>query len=132
MVDAVHRHFSPDPHRFEDCAVELWRMLAEDAVTTITATRRSVDGGRDAFGLYSIGPPGDRVHLDFSLEAKCYALKHGAGVRELARLISRLRHRQFGVFVTTSYVREQAYRELPARCSSGSRNHSARHRRPAP
>jgi hypothetical protein len=112
MVQALVDHFSPDPYRFEECAVELWRMIAKESVSTITATRRSADGGRDAFGLYSIGPPGDRVHLDFSLEAKCYALAHGAGVKELARLISPLRHRQFGVFVTTSHLGEQAYREL--------------------
>lgn len=112
LVEAIHKHYSPDPHGFEACAMELWKMLAKESVTEITATRRSADGGRDAFGLYSIGPPGDRIHLNFSLEAKCYAPKHGAGVRDIARLISRLRHRQFGVFVTTSYVGKQAYQEL--------------------
>jgi hypothetical protein len=30
----------------------------------------------------------------------------------VSRLISRLRHRQFGVLVTTSFVNEQAYREI--------------------
>jgi len=35
-------------------------------------------------------------------------------VRETSRLISRLRHRQFGVFVTTSFVRKQAYEEIRA------------------
>jgi hypothetical protein len=34
------------------------------------------------------------------------------GVKELSRLISRLRHRQFGVLVTTSYVALQAYQEI--------------------
>ena len=29
-----------------------------------------------------------------------------------SRLIARLRHRQFGVFVTTSCLHEQAYREI--------------------
>jgi len=33
-------------------------------------------------------------------------------VRDVARLISRLRHRQFGVLVTTSYVGLQAYQEV--------------------
>ncbi len=40
------------------------------------------------------------------------------GVADVARLISRLRQRQFGVFVTTSVVARQAYKEvriLPAR-----------------
>jgi hypothetical protein len=30
----------------------------------------------------------------------------------MSRLISRLRHRQFGVIVTTSHVDQQAYREI--------------------
>jgi hypothetical protein len=36
----------------------------------------------------------------------------GVGVRETSRLISRLRHRQFGVLVTTSHLDTQAYREI--------------------
>jgi hypothetical protein len=52
------------------------------------------------------------VLVDFAIEAKCYALNNGVGVRETSRLISRLRHRQFGVFVTTSYVSDQAYKEI--------------------
>jgi hypothetical protein len=112
LVAAIHNHYQSNPHGFEACAMELWKMLAQESVSQITATRPSADGGRDAFGLYSIGPPGDRIHLDFSLEAKCYAPGHGAGVRDVARLISRLRHRQFGVFVTTSFLAPQAYREL--------------------
>jgi len=112
LVTTIYDHYQLEPHGFEACAMELWKMLANESVSQITATRRSADGGRDAFGLYSIGPPGDRIHLDFSLEAKCYAPGHGAGVRDVARLISRLKHRQFGVFVTTSYVAPQAYKEL--------------------
>ena len=37
---------------------------------------------------------------------------NSVGVREMSRLISRLRHRQFGILVTTSYVDVQAYREI--------------------
>ena len=44
--------------------------------------------------------------------AKCSGLAHSVGVREVSRLVSRLRHRQFGVLVTTSYVHDQAYREI--------------------
>ncbi len=36
----------------------------------------------------------------------------GVGVRGTSRLISRLRHRQFGVLVTTSHVDAQAYKEI--------------------
>jgi len=34
------------------------------------------------------------------------------GVRELSRLISRIRHRQFGILMTTSMVSRQAYEEI--------------------
>lgn|GEM_PF-5943694 len=59
-----------------------------------------------------MGPLADRISLDFALEAKCYARENGVGVKELSRLISRLRHRQFGILVTTSYLGHEAYQEL--------------------
>lgn len=34
------------------------------------------------------------------------------GVKEVSRLISRIRHRQFGVLVTTSVIARQAYEEV--------------------
>lgn len=111
LVRAVYEYFEPDPYRFEACAIELWKMTAREAVT-VTATRRSRDSGRDAYGTLGIGPAGDRIHLDFSLEAKCYRPDRGCGVRDTSRLISRLRHRQFGVFVTTSFVGPDPYREI--------------------
>lgn len=75
-------------------------------------TRPSRDGGRDAIGLYRIGHGASAILADFALEAKCYDLSNSVGVREVSRLISRLRHRQFGVLVTTSYLHPQAYREI--------------------
>jgi hypothetical protein len=50
--------------------------------------------------------------VEFALGAKCYAPGNSVGVRETSRLISRLRHRQFGVLVTPSHVDAQAYREI--------------------
>jgi hypothetical protein len=46
------------------------------------------------------------------MEAKCYAPGNGVGVKELSRLISRLRYREFGILVTTSFLGRQAYEEL--------------------
>jgi hypothetical protein len=37
--------------------------------------------------------------------------ENGAGVKETSRLTSQLRHREFGVFVTTGYISRQAYGE---------------------
>jgi len=111
VIRATHKYFSPMPHFFESCAARLWRMSAP-STTEIDVTRPSRDGGRDAVGRYALGPVADRIHIDFALEAKCYEMDHGSGVRDISRLVSRLRHRQFGVFVTTSYVSEQAYEEI--------------------
>jgi restriction endonuclease Mrr len=60
----------------------------------------------------------DPVYVDFALEAKCYSPgiegteMNTVGVREISRLISRLRHRQFGVLVTTSAIARQGYEEV--------------------
>ena len=59
-----------------------------------------------------LGPHSDPVAVEFALEAKCYAPTSSVGARETSRLISRLRHRQFGVLVTTSFLDAQAYREV--------------------
>lgn len=75
-------------------------------------TRPSRDGGRDAVGLYRIGYGGASIQVEYALEAKCYGPDNSGGTREVSRLISRLRHRQFGVIVTTSYLHYQAYQEI--------------------
>ena len=45
------------------------------------------------------------------MEAKRWAAS-GVGYRDTSRLISRLRHRQFGILITTSYVNKYAYEEI--------------------
>lgn len=111
LLDLVWNHFRDDPYGFEQFAADLWK-ASEPKVDKIDVTRPWRDGGRDAIGDYLIGPGGDPVAVEFALEAKCYGPGNSVGVRETSRLISRLRHRQFGVLVTTSYVHDQAYREI--------------------
>lgn len=111
LLDLVYQHFKDRPHDFEQFAADLWR-VSEPNVDKIDVTRPWRDGGRDAVGEYLLGPHADPVAVEFALEAKCYALTNGVGVRSTSRLISRLRHRQFGVLVTTSYLDAQAYREI--------------------
>ena len=81
-------------------------------IVTCDLTRPWRDGGRDATGTFHIGQGVSAIEVEFALEAKCYALGSGVGVKELSRLISRLRHRQFGILVTTSFLSSQAYEEL--------------------
>ena len=112
LLNEIHQYFMKRPHEFEACAALLWRMLHGTGVRDIQLTPPSKDGGRDATGSISLGPEADPIRLDFALEAKCFKPGNQAGVGDTKRLISRLRHRQFGVFVTTSYVGLQAYREI--------------------
>lgn len=111
LLKALHATFANDPYAFEACAVEIWRLLAENT-GEVNLTRPWRDGGRDALGTYLFGPPSDRLPVEFALEAKCYQASNSVGVKEMSRLIARLRHRQFGVFVTTSYFNPQAYKEV--------------------
>ena len=115
MISTIHAFFADRPHDFEQCAAALARMMLPDIVT-MDLTRPSRDGGRDGgrdgIGKLNIGRGPSAVLVDFALEAKCYGEENSVGVREMSRLISRLRHRQFGVLVTTSYVDSQAYREI--------------------
>jgi hypothetical protein len=111
LVLCIYDYFKDDPYSFEHCAAEL-ACLVDSNIAGYDLTRPWVDGGRDAVGKYRIGLKGNDITVDFALEAKCYALDSGVGVKETSRLISRLRYRQFGIFVTTSYVSLQAYKEI--------------------
>jgi hypothetical protein len=112
ILELIHKHFSENPTQFEHFAADLWK-ATEPHVERIDVTRPWRDGGRDAVGDYLIGPPADPVAVEFALEAKCYNPGvNRVGVKDTSRLISRLRHRQFGVLITTSVVDKQAYQEI--------------------
>lgn len=111
IVDAVYAHFKDRPHAFEHFAAHLVELYLPN-VSALNVTRPSRDGGRDAIGKYRVGRGASAIDIDFAVEAKCYRPGNSVGVRELSRLISRLRHRQFGVLVTTSHLDRQAYSEL--------------------
>jgi len=111
MGKAVYDHFKVDPIAFEHFAADLARMMDANIVA-LDVTRPSRDGGRDGIGRYRIGLPANCITVDFAVEAKCFEPGTGLGVKVLARLISRLRHRQFGILITTSFLATQAYEEL--------------------
>lgn len=111
MLARLHEHFKEDPYAFEHCAAHLVRHCLPDTVE-LDLTRPYRDGGRDGIGKLRIGRQESSVLVDFALEAKCFGLSSSVGVKHMSRLISRLRHRQFGVLVTTSWVNRQAYSEI--------------------
>lgn len=111
LIEAIRNRFRDDPFGFEACAGALARLLLPD-IARLDLTRPWRDGGRDGIGRLRIGRSPAAIEVDFALEAKCYSANNAVGVREVSRLISRIKHREFGVLVTTSYVDRQAYREV--------------------
>jgi hypothetical protein len=125
LLATIWRHFDTGDRNektrrafiFERFAGRIFQMH-DQRVIIDEITRGVIDGGRDAVGRYLLGLPTDPVYAEFSLEAKCYRppingmRANTIGVKEVSRLISRIRHRQFGVLVTTAVVARQAYQEV--------------------
>ncbi len=61
---------------------------------------------------YRIGHDLHAVILEASIEAKRWKTDSAIGVKPMMRLISRLKHRDLGVLVTTSYFDKQVQQEL--------------------
>ncbi len=110
MLNRIISYFD-DPYFFEQFACKLVQTM-DSNIVSIEQTRRTRDGGRDAVGKYRVGLAAGGIELEFALEAKKYSLSNSVGVKETSRLISRIKHRQFGIFVTTSFISDQAYKEI--------------------
>lgn len=111
IIEEIVKFCSDDPWLFEPIAAEIWRLSCATPME-YELTRRYRDGGRDAIGYLKLGPANDIVKISFALEAKLYSPNNRVGVKETSRLISRIRHREFGVLVTTSVLDAQAYKEI--------------------
>ena len=117
LLETVFNYFKNEPTLFEYLAAEIYKMT-DTKIIIDEITRGTVDGGRDAIGRIKLGLNEDPIFADFALEAKCYnpglnnKKINTVGVKEVARLISRIRNRQFGILVTTSAVSKQAYEEV--------------------
>ena len=111
LINHILKITESDPTDFEPIAAGIWQLLNKSQME-IEVTRRSVDGGRDAVGYLVLGPAIDPIRIPFALEAKRYKQGVNVGVKDMARLISRIKHRDFGVLVTTSAVSPQTYEEV--------------------
>ena len=99
---------------FEYFAGKIFQMSDPNKIQDFDVTPSSRDGGRDVIGYYKVGTNNNSYKFSYHLEAKRYKPdgKHGVGVGNTKRLISRIKYREFGVFVTTSYINKQAYKEI--------------------
>ena len=110
----ILEHYTPNRHDFEAFAVDLIEKM-DDNFINFKLTRKVRDGGYDAIGEYQISSESKinfPLKMDCYLEAKCYAPTTSVGAKDMSRLISRIKHRQFGIIVTTSYVNTTTYKEI--------------------
>lgn len=113
-LEIIRSHYKDNPYGFEVCATDIISKMDSNFID-FSLTRPWRDGGRDAIGYYSISTGGKiNYPLKFhcALEAKCYSSDTAVRVRQMSRLISRIKYRQFGIMITTSYVDGQAYKEV--------------------
>lgn len=96
---------------FEFLTAELVRIM-DDRFTSLEVTPAVRDHGRDVVGRYRVGHDTHHVSLDVYVEAKHWKCDQSVGVRPMSRLLSRIKHRDLGVFVTTSFFDIQVQNEL--------------------
>jgi len=114
MLDYIHEYFvqKDGGYSFEPLACYIAKRM-NPSIIDIDLTRKSADGGHDGIGRYKIFESTENsIEVEFFLEAKCYSKNKACGVKETSRLISRIKNRQFGILVTTSYLAQQAYQEI--------------------
>jgi len=111
LLNVIAERYANNSYGFEACAGELARLLLGN-VSRLDLTRPWRDGGRDGLGALRLGHGPSSIEVSFALEAKCYGPTNSVGVREVSRLISRIKHREFGILVTTSFINKQAYQEV--------------------
>ncbi len=114
MLKALHDFFiiKDRGYSFEKFAAYITECM-DEAIVDIDVTRPFKDGGFDAEGRYRIFKNVENsVYVDFYLQAKCYSQTTAVTVTDTSRLISRIKNRQFGIMITTSYIADQAYKEI--------------------
>lgn len=96
--------------QFEFFTKELLKLM-DKRFFDLKVTRQVVDHGRDVVGQYRVGHDGHSLFLDICAEAKHWN-ERAVGVYEVMRLISRIKHRDFGIIVTTSHFHTNVQDEL--------------------
>jgi hypothetical protein len=97
--------------QFEFAAADLVQLM-DERFTELSVTRAVRDGGRDVIAAYLVGHAQHQVRLSAYIEAKRWEPSSAVGVKPMMRLIARLKHRDIGVFVTTSFFDQQVQKEL--------------------
>lgn len=107
----LHQLLTLSDREFEFAAAELTRLM-DSRFVDLQVTPHVRDGGRDVLASYVVGHTHHEVRLSVLVEAKRWNASHAVGVRPMMRLVSRIKHRDIGVFVTTSFFDRQVQQEL--------------------
>ena len=97
------------PREFEFAAASLVQLM-DPRFVNLEVTPAVRDRGRDVVAQYRVGHELHQVLLAAYVEAKQW--QGSVGVKPMMRLLSRIKHRDLGVFVTTSYFEKQVQEEL--------------------
>ena len=113
VIKKILERYRSFPQDFEKCAADIVRRM-DGRFTDFKLTRPWRDGGYDAICVCRIGIENILCPLKIhcAIEAKLYSHSNGVGVKEMSRLISRIKYREMGILVTTSYICSQAYEEV--------------------
>lgn len=113
VIDCIYKGGNPNISPDRDL-VAFWRTMDDKRFQNYEAYFTVLDTGAKPISrkwieslIYS-----HEHNLDCALEEKLYDEKNGVGVRQMSRLISRIRYRQIGLLVTTNYVDTQAYKKI--------------------
>ncbi|WP_084161431.1 hypothetical protein [Nocardia sp. BMG51109] len=105
------RQYFTSRNDFQKCAMAVWKLMSP-ATKIPGRGDKELDTGSFSGGEYLIGPAADQVSIGFVLAADSGVT--GKPVVDVSLLLSRLRFREFGVFVTLSYFADQVYDEVRA------------------
>ncbi len=112
LLRKIYEHY--DPTTFEKVATEIVKLSDPKFCDDFVVTRAYKDGGIDAVGRYKIGSDDADYPLFIPclIQAKRYKEDQVVNTKDVSRLVARMRNSTIGVFVTTSYIGEQAYKEV--------------------
>ncbi|MFE3799789.1 caspase family protein [Nocardia tengchongensis] len=112
MLHAIRSRVEGRGVEFSAFAIALWKLIAP-STGECALFRAWGDASVSISGNYLLGPIGDRVRIDFVLDAHCRPIASGVDYREMDRLIYRMESAgQFGVMLTLSYVDPEVYERI--------------------
>lgn len=111
-LEIIRKHYGTNSEKFELCATNLICKMDRNFRDFKISKLLDNKGTSGKYQINQEGTTNISLTVDCALEARCYNSDKGVNLNEMLKLISRTKNNQFGVFITTSYVNKQAYKEV--------------------